>query len=286
MLTLSHQAGMAEVATGILHNVGNVLNSINVSNNLIREKFRGSEIATLVKLGALLQRHETDLPAFLTADSKGKQVPRFIIQLAGQLQAEHAILQQEHDQLTRNVEHIKEIVAMQQNYASVSGFVEQVSVANLVDDAIQINQAGLFRHGVQVVRQFSDVPPATVDKHKVLQILVNLVNNAKYALDGSGRPDKRLAVGIAVNGDNRLKITVTDNGVGIPPENLTKIFSHGFTTRKNGHGFGLHSGANAAREMGGRLSVHSEGIGKGATFTLDLPLAGLKTTPKFETRTP
>ena len=118
---------MAEVATSVLHNVGNVLNSVNVSNSLIREKLRGSEIATLVKLGSLLQQHENDLPAFLTADPKGKLVPRFIIQLASQLQAEHAFLRREQDQLTSNVEHIKEIVAMQQNYASVSGFLEQVS---------------------------------------------------------------------------------------------------------------------------------------------------------------
>jgi two-component system NtrC family sensor kinase len=114
-------------------------------------------------------------------------------------------LQQEQDQLTRNVEHIKEIVAMQQNYARVSGFLEQVSMASLVDDAMQINLAGLTRHGVQVVRQYSDVPPATVDKHKVLQILVNLVHNAKYALDESGRQDKRLTVGIGMNGDTALK---------------------------------------------------------------------------------
>ena len=118
------------------------------------------------------------------------------------------------------------------------------------------------------------MPPATADKHKVLQILVNLVHNAKYALDDSGRPDKRLTVGIRHEWEQRLKVTVSDNGIGIPPENLNRIFSHGFSTRKGGHGFGLHSGANAAKEMGGQLSVHSEGPGKGATFTLELPLAG------------
>jgi signal transduction histidine kinase len=274
MLTLSHHAGMAEVATSVLHNVGNVLNSVNVSSHLISEKLRGSEIASLGKLSRLLKRHETDLPTFLTTDPKGKLVPGFIIQLADHLQAENALLQQEQDQLTRHVGHINEIVAMQQNYARVSGFREQVSITSLMDDAIQINLAGLSRHGVQVIRQYSDVPPATMDKHKALQILVNLVNNAKYALDASGHQDKRLTVGIGMKDGRRLKITVSDNGMGIPPENLTKIFSHGFTTRKGGHGFGLHSGANAAKEMGGQLSVYSEGPGKGATFTLDLPLVG------------
>jgi PAS domain S-box-containing protein len=283
LLTASRQAGMAEVATDVLHNVGNILNSVNVSTTLIREKLQRSEVASLVKLGGLLQQHEDDLPAFLTADPRGKLVPRFIIQLADQLGAEHLLLQQEQDQLTRNIEHIKEIVVMQQNYARVSGFLERVSIANLVDDALQINVAGLSRHGVQVVRHYADVPEVTADKHKVLQILVNLVHNAKYALDESGRPDKRLTVAIGMNGNHRLKITVSDNGVGIPRENLTRIFAHGFSTRKGGHGFGLHSGANAAKEMGGQLSVHSEGPGQGATFTLELPLAGRTTEKKIET---
>ena len=151
-----------------------------------------------------------------------------------------------------------------------------------MDDALQLNVAGLSRHEVEVVRQYADVPKVTVDKHKVLQILVNLVHNAKYALDESLYQDKRLIVGVVMNGDNRIKITVTDSGVGIPPENLAKIFSLGFTTRTNGHGFGLHSGANAAKEMGGQLSVHSEGVGKGATFTLELPLSAPKNKTKIE----
>lgn len=274
MLDLSRQAGMAEVATGVLHNVGNVLNSVNVSSNLMREKLRASEIPTLVKVSRLLQKHESNLSHFLTADAKGKLVPGFIVQLATQLEAEHALLLQEQEQLAHNIEHIKEVVAMQQNYARVSGFVEQVSVSGLIDDALQINRAGLSRHGVEVVREYADVPPALVDKHRVLQILVNLVNNAKYALDESGRPDKRLTVGVRTHGAHGLQIFVSDNGAGIPPENLTKVFSHGFTTRKTGHGFGLHNGANAATEMGGRLTVRSEGAGKGATFLLDLPLTG------------
>jgi PAS domain S-box-containing protein len=282
LVDASRQAGMAEVATGVLHNVGNVLNSVNVSTTLIQEKLRGSEVASLVKLGALLRQHEADLSAFFTADPKGKLVPRFIIQLADELGAEHALLQKEQDQLTHNIEHIKEIVAMQQNYAGVCGILERVSLADLVNDALQINATALARHGVQVARQYSDVPQAMADKHKVIQILVNLVRNAKFALNESGRPDKRLTVGIAMNGGNCLKVTVSDNGIGIPPENLARIFSHGFSTRRGGHGFGLHSGAIDAKEMGGRLSVHSDGAGQGATFALELPLAGQKAEPRTE----
>jgi signal transduction histidine kinase len=282
LVETSRMAGMAEVATGVLHNVGNVLNSVNVSTTIIREKLRSSEVATLVKLGSLLREHESDLSAFLTADSKGRLIPGFIMQLADQLAAEQTLLLKEQDQLNRNVEHIKEIVAMQQNYARVSGILEPISVASLLDDALQINAASFSRHGVRIVREYSEAPPATADKHKVLQILINLVHNAKHALDESGRPDKQLTVGIALPGNDRIQVTVSDNGVGILPENLTRIFSHGFSTRKDGHGFGLHSGANAAREMGGQLSVHSEGLGKGAAFILELPLAGQNAHPSTQ----
>jgi C4-dicarboxylate-specific signal transduction histidine kinase len=276
LVLASRQAGMAEVATGVLHNVGNVLNSVNVSTTLIRDRLRRSEISTLGKVRGLLQQHETDMEVFLTSDPKGKMVPGFIIKLSDTLEKEQAALLKEHDQLARNVEHIKEVVAMQQNYARLSGVLEQISIAKLLDDALQLNTAGLTRHGVTVIRQYSEVPPLLVDRHKVLQILVNLVHNAKYALDESHDHDKQLTAGICMNGDNCVKITVTDNGVGIPPENLTRIFSHGFTTRKRGHGFGLHSGANAAKEMGGQLIAFSAGLGRGATFTLELPITNKK----------
>ena len=161
---------------------------------------------------------------------------------------------------------------MQQSYATVSGVLEKVELPNLMDDALRFHSSALERHGVQIQRHYDKVPPVTLDKHKALQILVNLVHNAKYALDEASVDNKKLTIGIALQGAYRVKLTVSDNGVGIAPENLNRIFSHGFTTRKGGHGFGLHSGANAAREMGGFLSAASDGPGKGAVFTLELPL--------------
>ena len=175
------------------------------------------------------------------------------------------------DELNRNIDHIKDIVYMQQSYAKVSGVVEIVRVSELTDDAVRMNAGALVRHDVQLIREFEQ-PSAeiNVDKHKVLQILVNLIRNAKYACDESGRPEKRLIMRIT-SGNERVQITVQDNGVGIARENMTRIFNHGFTTRKDGHGFGLHSGALSAKELGGSLTVHSDGLGKGASFTLELP---------------
>jgi len=272
LVETSRQAGMAEVATGVLHNVGNVLNSVNVSLTLVRDRLRRSEVDSLSKLARLIHAHEASLDQFLTQDPKGRLVPRFILQLAEQLAGERQMLQHEHEQLMRNVDHIKEIVTMQQSYASVSGILETVSLAGLVDDALHLHTGGLDRHGVKVVRRYSPVPPMLLDKHKVLQILVNLVHNAKYAITEANPAERQLTVAIQRNGDEHVRVSVTDNGIGIPAESLTRIFSHGFTTRKGGHGFGLHSGANAAKEMGGTLCAESRGPGLGATFTLELPL--------------
>ena len=270
LVDASREAGMAEIATSVLHNVGNVLNSINVSTGLVAESVKKSRASSLGRVVVLLQEHAHDLGAFITQDSRGKHVPAHLAQLAEHLQAEQETNVRELELLRHNVDHIKEIVAMQQTYASFGGVKEMINVVHLVEDSLRINEGALSRHEVEVVREFESVPTLNVEKHKILQILVNLLRNAKHACDESGRADKRLTVRV-VNGDGRIKVSVIDNGVGIPTENLSRIFSHGFTTRDQGHGFGLHSGAVAAKEMGGSLTVHSDGPGQGTAFTLELP---------------
>jgi PAS domain S-box-containing protein len=270
LLDTSRQAGMAEVATGVLHNVGNVLNSVNVSATLLTDLVQKSKIDRIARLRDLLAEHEADLAAFFTRDPRGRQVPGYLETLAGHLTRERGELLRELEALRKNIEHIKDIVAMQQSYARVSGVSETVSVSELIEDALSMNTGAFERHQVHLSREYGALPIVTVQKHKVLQILVNLLRNAKHACDDSGKPAKQVTVRVAAEG-GRVRISVIDNGVGIPPENLTRIFAHGFTTRKDGHGFGLHSGALAARELGGSLSAHSDGPGCGATFILDLP---------------
>jgi PAS domain S-box-containing protein len=272
LLDVSRCAGMAEVATNVLHNVGNVLNSVNVSATLVSEKIRESPVSSLAKVVALMRTHENDLAAFLTQDPKGRHLCDYLDNLAQYLGKEQTGIVHELKSLNADINHIKEIVAMQQNYARASGIVDTLPIVDLVEDALRMNNGALVRHQVHVVREYIATPSVPVDKHKVLQILVNLVRNAKYALDDGGGNDKRLTVRVGMDGDGFVKISIIDNGVGIPPENLTRVFEYGFTTRKAGHGFGLHSGALAAKEMGGSLSAHSDGPGQGATFTLSLPL--------------
>ncbi|MEP6671784.1 MAG: ATP-binding protein [Chthoniobacter sp.] len=273
LIDASRQAGMAEVATGVLHNVGNVLNSVNVSATLIAERLGQSRTANLARAAAMLRDKNGQLADFLANDPKGQLLPAYLADLSQHLENERLEARAEIDLLTRNIEHIKDIVAMQQTYARVSGLSEVLPVESLIEDALQLNMDSFTRHRITVVREYDTVPPVSVDKHKALQILVNLLRNSKHAMDDSEPHEKRLTLKIRQQNDNAVAIIVTDTGVGIAAENLTRIFSHGFTTRKDGHGFGLHSAALAAQQMGGRLLASSDGPGRGATFTFELPLA-------------
>ncbi len=270
LLETSRMAGMAEVATSVLHNVGNVLNSVNVSCSVVADRVHKSKVVNLSKAVALIDEHGQDLAGFFGANPKGKQLPAYLKGVAAHLATEQEEILQELANLSHNIDHIKEIVAMQQSYSKVSGVRECLPAMELVEDALRMNGAAFERHQVKVIREYSSVPPVMAEKHKVLQILINLLRNAKYACDDSGRVDKRVTLRIDPAGE-QVKISIIDNGVGIPAANLTRIFEHGFTTRKEGHGFGLHSGALAAKDLGGSLGVTSDGPGCGACFTLELP---------------
>lgn len=272
LVDASRLAGRAEIATGVLHNVGNVLNSLNVSATVVATGLRQSKCDALVRAVAMLRERGADLPEFLTVDPKGKRMPELLEGLARHSVSERDRLLKEIENLQQSVDHIKEIVAMQQAYATMVAVVESLDAAVLMEDALRLNAGAFERYGVSVAREFADGARVLAEKAKVLQILLNLVRNAKHACDDHGTGAKVITLRIARLGD-RVQLVVADNGIGIPAENLTRIFGHGFTTRAGGHGFGLHSSANAAREMGGSLTVHSDGPGRGATFTLELPAA-------------
>lgn len=273
LIEASRLAGMSEVATGVLHNVGNVLNSLNVSATVIADTLRQSKAESLAKISSLLREHSTELGPYLTEDPKGRLVPGFIESLARHLQEDQSRLVREIESLRKNVDHIKEIVAMQQSYATMIGVVEPLDATTLVEDALSMNFAALARHDVQIERDFHLAPRVLGERGKILQVLVNLIRNAKYAVAAQPSGQKLVTVRLLPAGDDRVQIIVQDNGAGILPENLTRIFQHGFTTKPTGHGFGLHSSALAARDMKGTLTAHSDGPGRGATFVLDLPAA-------------
>lgn len=272
LLATARQAGMAEIATNVLHNVGNVLNSVNISADLLNRKLRSSKTLGLSKVVQMINDHKEDLGHFIDHDEKGKMLAPYLSQLSEAVAIEQQSMRDELAQLTASVDHIKEIVATQQSYAGTAKLEEPLSINVLLEDALRMNAGALTRHQVTVVREFELVPLIMGDKHRLLLILINLISNAKQAmLDLPGR-SRQITLQVKTVEGATLQISVTDDGEGILPENMNRLFTHGFTTRKDGHGFGLHSCALAAVEMSGRLTAHSDGPGRGATFILELPL--------------
>jgi signal transduction histidine kinase len=244
---------------------------VNISCTVLCDKVRNSGISSVTQAADLLHKQGDGLAAFLTTHPSGKKLPEFLGKLAKWLKEEQASVLAELEVLTRNVDHIKEIIKVEQSYAEAGGLHETLRITGLVENAIQINAGALEKQGIKVIREYSEIPQASVQKHKVMQILINLIKNAKDALAESECEEKRLLVRAHCEG-RRIRVSISDNGIGIHKENLTRIFAHGFTTKKQGNGFGLHSSALAAKEMGGSLAVHSDGRGRGATFVLELPL--------------
>ena len=268
----SRRAGTAEVATDILHNVGNVLNSINVSAKFIEEKVSNSKVTNLKKVVDILMEHTGDLVMFLTEDERGKHIPLYLMKAAKFILDEQAVVAEKFKSLTKNVEHITHIIKAQQSYARSGRIETETDVQEIIENAMEINYVTLEQYGIDFRYELDEIPRIYVDKQRVLQILVNLITNAKQALLESKEQNKILIIRCYKHGEDKLWIEVTDNGVGISKENIPKLFTHGFTTKKSGHGFGLHGSALAAREIGGSLTAHSDDPGHGATFTLELPL--------------
>jgi signal transduction histidine kinase len=272
LVDAARMAGMAEIATNVLHNVGNVLNSVNVSADLITRKLAVSKTLGLGKAVNMMNEHADDLGQFMTFDEKGKLLRGYFNQLVDSIATEQSSIVDELSQLTKSIDHIKDIVSTQQAYAGAARLVEPLNVVDLFEDALRMNSGALSRHHVVVTKDYQDTPTIIGDKHRLLLILINLISNAKYAMSKVSDRQRQMILGVKIVDNATLRLSVEDQGEGIAAENITRIFNHGFTTRKEGHGFGLHSCALAAVEMNGHLRVHSDGPGHGAVFTLEIPL--------------
>jgi signal transduction histidine kinase len=271
LVDMSRRAGMAEVASGVLHNVGNVMNSVNVGASVARDAVKALPVEGVGRACELIDRNKARLAEFLLSDPAGRKLPDYLRKLGAALGDEKQALLRQLDQLAEHLEHMKKIIAAQQSYAKVNGVNEVCTLEEIAEAALAISEAALRNSNIRVVREYEAVAPVVVDRHQIMQILVNLISNAKHALEEHGGSDRELKVAIAkVEGGARIE--VCDNGVGIPEENLAQIFNHGFTTKKTGHGFGLHNCANAAQQMRGSLTAYSAGRGAGASFVLRIPV--------------
>ena len=272
LVDTAREAGMAEIATDVLHNVGNVLNSVNVSVTMLSQTLKDSRVSYLEDIAQLFTDNRENLGEFLTNDEKGKRIPDFLTALAKQTSQEQSTNLDEIETVIECVEHIKEIVRMQQSYARVATVLESCNPNELMDDALRFADIQPEQRDIKLVRNFGDVSQIEVSKGKLLQALVNLIRNAKEAIDENPELNRTITLRTMQMDKDHVRLEVEDTGIGIEQSHLTKIFNHGFTTKKSGHGFGLHGSSLAVKEMGGELEVSSHGAGKGATFSIDLPV--------------
>jgi signal transduction histidine kinase len=263
--------GMAEVATNVLHDVGNALTSIVVDTGLMRQSISSSRLGRLKLVSALLEEHRNNLPRFFARDPRGNHLVDYLSVLALELTQEQSALQGTLEDMNKNVSRVRAIIQMQQTYATSTLLPEDCELEELLDDAQRLHQGALERAGIQVTREVKPLPRVKVDRYKVLQILFNLLSNACHALEAKAPGDRRLEIRLEPRG-GWVRIQVMDSGVGIAPEVKPRLFNQGFTTREDGQGIGLHSSALAAQLLGGRLTLESEGRDKGATATLELPV--------------
>jgi signal transduction histidine kinase len=272
LVDTARAAGMAEVAANVLHNVGNVLTSAIINAQTMSKAVSASRTARVKQASAMLTERQGSLADFFTRDPRGVRLPQYLSSLAEELLREQASLQESLEAMHKHLEHIRTIIQLQQLYARNTLITEECDLSQLVEDALRLQLPVLKRHDITVTREMGSLPKVQVDKHKVLQILINLLSNAKNAMASLPREQRHLRVRLEA-ADQMARIQVVDNGVGIPLEVRERLFSQGFTTREGGHGLGLHSSSLAARMLGGSLTLESEGPGKGATATLSLPLS-------------
>lgn len=270
-LLKARQAGMAEVAATVLHNVGNVLNSIVVSAECIDKRIEKSKLDNLTKLNILLDENKHSLDKFISTDERGKQIPKYISELAHYWMTEKEELLREARSLLNNISHVKSIVSLQQQLSKTSSFEQIIAINELLDEALLVTGIGKISEKIHIEKKYASLDSINLDKVKLLQILINILHNAKDSVLTANSTDKKITIETGTSTNKMFFIKITDTGVGILPENLTRIFSYGFTTKHDGHGFGLHSSAIAANEMGGSIAVTSAGEGKGATFIIELP---------------
>jgi len=267
LIHAAHAAGMAEVSSGVLHNVGNVLSAVSVTLEGAQRRCR--EIPRLHRVTALLDE-QTDIGAFL-ASPRGSRLPRFLRTLSERVNLSVDSALTELKELRGQFQHIHHIIAMQQEFARPTVYTEKFTVQELFEAVLRFPTIAPHAEA-GIIRSANDaLPQLETDRHKLFQIVVNLVNNAiHFARDGAGAAAEVTL--LAARKESRIQITVRDNGPGISEEVRPKLFRHGFTTRAGGHGFGLHMSAVNAKQLGGEIRVESTNSGQGAAFVVEVPI--------------
>ena len=271
---VSYKVEMADVASTVLHNVGNVLTSVTVAANMVESVVDQSSVTLVNRMAALITTHHDELGTYLTEDPKGRRIPSSLEKLGTHLIEEQQTVLKEMKGLVKNIRHIKEIIMSHQTMAKSAGRAEQVALVDVLSHAMELSFQPGDAQWIAIHQEYQKVPAVLVDQHQLLQILVNLLRNAKQAMRQQTQEHHELHLGVKYHDaeKNVVAMTIRDSGIGIAQEHLSKMFTRGFTTKKDGNGIGLHSSIQAIQKMGGSMHVQSDGVGMGAMFTLTFPV--------------
>lgn len=268
---LTTQAEVSKVANGLIHNLGNLFNSINISTQALVEVVRDSKIPELLKANRLFLKNLDNIGDYVTKDPAGRYLPEFYRTVGDFLKEDLEKLNTELGDIAEKVAFIKEMISTQQDYAKSETVTRKLALNDVVDRALQIELPSMTKRGIRIEKHYQARYFVYGIKSKVLHVFLNLFKNAKEAMTGSDHEDSFLRIEISELPEHKVQVIVTDNGAGIDVANIDKMFSYGFTTKADGHGFGLYTSAEAMRQLGGSISVESDGPGHGARFRLVFP---------------
>lgn len=273
LYSAARKLGMSQVANSTLHNVGNALNSLTIVVNLLQEKEETSELRNLPKIASLIKEHKADLPRFIAEDPKGKLLPDYITGLSKWWENDRDELRKHLKQFFSIIQHIQKIISKQQNVDKYGELKEKIAINTLLDDMLKLLENDIKHYSIIVEKIYQYLPDIEIDKSDLVQILENLFLNAIDSLSVK-KGERQLTVCTRFEG-SMIILEIKDTGIGIAPDHLEKIFDYGFTLKETGHGYGLHNSSKLASELGGKLIAKSEGLGKGASFLLSLPVNSL-----------
>lgn len=275
----SSKAGMAEIAAGVLHNVANVLSSVNSSNTFIQDTAKNSKIDGLIQANKMLREHIDNIDQFIFEDPNGKKLLNYYLKLEEPLRKERDDIVSQSVRLDEKLTIINDVITAQQSHAITGKNTSETDLSEIVDVTLSLQSDLVEQDGLKITKQMSATTPVIAQRSKLIHVLVNFIKNAAESME-ENQPDNKPLIIKSWEDNYKVYLSVTDKGTGIKVENLENIFEYTYTTKKKGHGFGLHSSANYMKEMGGNILVNSEGKGKGTTFTLVFPVLREKKAPE------
>lgn len=270
LIDQSFVSGKADMAAGILHNLGNAMTPIAVRVQMLRDRLKAAPLEDLeLALG--------ELDASATMPERRSDLARFVELASAELVALLRSIDEGVVSTAGQIEHVQQILTEQSRYSRVGGALERVDLERVVREAaLALSPALLAGIEISVDPSVRSIGSASGPRVTLAQIVGNLVLNAAESLSSQRTAGGRLTVRAfreAAGEPAVAHLTFEDNGAGIARADLARIFERRFSTKQRGTGLGLHWSANAVVALGGRLYAESPGAGQGATFHLLLPLA-------------